>query len=96
VVERAGGNGKPVPPYTWAIDEVARDRLAGFDGRLAKLEGRSGEHETRLDAIESNQARRRGRLDDLAGLAKAFMWLFGVAVSVGGLILTWLNYASRH
>jgi predicted transcriptional regulator len=99
VAERPGGNGKPSAPYAWAIDEIARDRLTALDGRLGKLEGRFGEHETRtdarLDAIESVQTRRRDWLDGLAGLAKAVAGVFVTAATIGGAVLAWLNYA-RH
>jgi len=100
VVERAGGNGKQPAPYVWAIDEVARDRTADLGRDLAKLGERTDAYEkradARLDAIESDQKRRRDWLDGLAGLAKAVGGVFVTAATIGGAILAWLNFYARH
>ena len=92
--ERGNGNGA-IPPYAWATDAVARERLDSLGARFSRLEECSHEHEKRLDAVESVQARRRDQLAGLAGLIKAIAAVFTFAISVGGSVLAWLAYA-RH
>jgi hypothetical protein len=85
--DRENGNGAAAG-YAWTVDPIARDRLG-------RLEEQGHAHETRLDAIEATLARRKGRLDDLAGLGKAIAWTLGILGTVGGLVLSYLNLV-RH